>query len=254
MLLAEKQDHRSSAQNIALYKYGKKYLDRREALEYFTENNMRELVQGLNDPYPPLRAFTIGKLMETKSPPTAETLQTIETMAANDKHNLTRAAAINLLAMFGDKKYLPIFDEGVKDSSYAVAGASLKGITLIDIGRATSLARSMKANSGGELRNAIAPLLMQDGNPEDFDYITQSFRQSNNGDDIIGMAQPYGEYAAKMTDMRKVNTAIDVLLKFKKMIPENYRAMTDKIFDGALGAIVKAKGKAAEDYLVEKDK
>jgi aminopeptidase N len=51
ILLAEKTDNKSAANYVAQWKYAKNYLDRKEALDYFSKNSMTEMIQGLNDPF-----------------------------------------------------------------------------------------------------------------------------------------------------------------------------------------------------------
>src|SRR5690242_11452022 len=67
VLLCIKKDNKSADEFIQQYKYAPKYLDRREALDYFGKNNMNELSLGLKDKYAGLRLFTLQYMKNQNS-------------------------------------------------------------------------------------------------------------------------------------------------------------------------------------------
>jgi aminopeptidase N len=66
ILLWEKIDNKTSDELIFQYQNATTYLDRKEALDYFSKNNMQELKLGLNDQYAGLRKFSIDNLAKSK--------------------------------------------------------------------------------------------------------------------------------------------------------------------------------------------
>ncbi|MEJ7672415.1 MAG: hypothetical protein WKF59_06835 [Chitinophagaceae bacterium] len=59
--MQQKTENKTSENYIHQYKYAPNYVDRREALDYFSKNKMKELSEGLNDRYEGLRQFTLNK-------------------------------------------------------------------------------------------------------------------------------------------------------------------------------------------------
>ena len=62
VLLTKKTDNKSADEFIQQYKYAPIYLDRKEALAYFSKNKMSDLADGLNDKYHGLRLFTLNEI------------------------------------------------------------------------------------------------------------------------------------------------------------------------------------------------
>lgn len=253
-LLANKTDGLSPAQARTLYRRGKNYMDRREALTYFAAHNLPELELGLADPYAGLRQMTIEGMLNSKTAPTTAQLKTMEQIAATDKDSKTRAAALEFLATKGDGKYASLFARSINDSSYSVAGAALKGLAMANPGQARQMARSLKTSASGSLAGTVAALLLQDANPADFAFINQSYRSLQSGDDILGMTQPYAEYLARLTDNQQVKKGIDAILYYKKLFPPQYREMTEPIFNGAFNRIATSRGAEIDAYIKEKTK
>ncbi|HSN59582.1 MAG TPA: M1 family metallopeptidase, partial [Ferruginibacter sp.] len=65
ILLAEKTDNKSEENFKAQWNYGKTYLERREALDYFAKKTMPEVAKGLNDKFAGLRQYSMQKLATT---------------------------------------------------------------------------------------------------------------------------------------------------------------------------------------------
>ena len=54
-----------------------------------------------------------------------------------------------------------------------------------------------------------------------------------------------------MSKRARVEKGIDIIIKFRNAIPENFRGFTDPSIKGVLGKLGKAKGKEVEDYIAE---
>ncbi|MEP6713543.1 MAG: M1 family metallopeptidase, partial [Ferruginibacter sp.] len=141
ILLAEKEDNKTEANYIAQWKYAKNYLDRMEAIDFFAKKSMPEIAKGLYDKFATVKTYTLKKLATSPYKNDAVVLDEIASMATKENNKKVRAAAINFLVKNGDKKYLPIYEAGVNDSSYSVAGASLTGLAALDANNAYTLAK-----------------------------------------------------------------------------------------------------------------
>src|SRR6185312_7981142 len=117
VLLCKKTDNKTTDEFLQQYKFAGNYMDRKEALEYFADNKSGNLAIGLSDKYHGLRLFTLEKIDETKGYSVPSVLSTIEQMADKDPDKLVQAKALETLSKFVDKKYEPLFNKYVNDSS-----------------------------------------------------------------------------------------------------------------------------------------
>ncbi len=249
ILLAKKTDNKSEENYIAQYKYAKTYLDRKEALDYFGKKNMPEIVKGLTDRFSGLRISTIQKIgtMPYKTDPVV--LETMEDIAKNDKDNRTRAAAIKFLVKTKNAKYLSIFQSNVSDSSYSIAGASLEGLTSLDSANAYSLAKKYSVDAKGDLGKIVSDIIIKNGTESDFDFIAGRFDKAPLSEEKLGMTETFCSYLITVNNTEKVKKGIDMIIKFRNAIPEQYKGFTDPMMKSSLDKLSKAKSKEIQDYI-----
>lgn len=63
------------------------------------------------------------------------------------------------------------------------------------------------------------------------------------------MIEPFTGYLEKISNIANVKKGIDAILKFRNLIPEQYRGFTDPVFKGAFDKLGKAKGAEIEEYI-----
>lgn len=250
ILLVEKSDNKSADNFIQQWKYARNYLDRKEALDYFSKNKMRELAEGLNDPFYGLRLHTLNQVAQSKSF-SPGLISKIELIAEKDPHKLVRAAAIEILAQQKDKKYIPVFARYVADSSYSVAGAALEGLSALDPANAYDLAKKYSHDARGKLGNIISSALMSGGTESDFDFIADQYNIAPPGEEKLQLTVDFGEYLIKVKDEDRVKKGVGMMLKFRNLIPEQYRKFTDPAFKQAFGKLAAAKKEQGNSQLAD---
>ena len=249
ILLAQKEDNKSEANFIAQWKYAKNYLDRKEAIEFFAKKNMPEIAKGLYDKFAPIRIFTLQKLAASPYKNDAVVLDQITIMATKENNKKVRAAAINYLVKNGDKKYLAIYQAGVNDSSYNVAGASLKGLAALDAANAYTLAKKYSSDAKADLGTVIGDILIENGKEADFDFIANNYNNAPASFEKVTASGKFAEYLSKLNDISKIKTGIDYIISFRNLIPVQFRTQADFAFKQVLDKISKAKGKEIQDYI-----
>lgn len=254
VMLWQKTDNKTAENFIHQFKYAPQYLDRKEALDYFARKGMKELSEGLKDKYGPLREFTLNKLAEGKTAPSAEVLKSIEGLIAKEKNKKAKAAAINVLVKTDDKQYLPIYKANVNDSSYSVAGAALNGLAALDPANAYTLAKKYSNDAKGDLGAAVDAIIMENGTEADFDFITGRFDKAPLTQAKFESLDVFCTYLGKVSNLANVKKGIDAVIRFRNAIPESYRNFTDPAIAGALKKVSAAKGKEIEDYIADKMK
>ena len=249
VMLWAKTDNKTAEDYVQQWKLAPLYIDRREALDYFSKKGMKELIEGLRDKYAGLRRFSLEKLATSKLAKDADVINAIEDVAKNEKDKKTKAAALDFLTKTKDAKYLSVFKANVDDSSYTVAGSALQGLAALDPANAYTLAKKYSNDAKGDLGEAVSGIIMANGTESDFDFIAGRFDKAPLSEAKLNMVETFCSYLEKVTNTGNVKKGIDMILKFRKAIPEQYKGFTEPIFKGAFDKLGKAKGTEIADYI-----
>ena len=249
ILLVEKEDNKSEANFVAQWKYAKNYLDRIEALDFFAKKDMPEIAKGLYDKFAPLRIFTLEKLATSPYKNDAVVLEKVTALATKEANKKVKAAALNFLVKNGDKKYQSIYEAGINDSSYSVAGAALTGLAALDEANGYALAKKYSSDAKGALGLAVSTILIGTGKEEDFTFIADNYKNSAGSFEKVSASLKFSEYLSRLNDISNIKTGIDYIISFRNFIPEQDRAQVDPLFKQGLNKISDAKGKEIADYI-----
>jgi aminopeptidase N len=249
MLLAERTDVKSALNYQAQWRYGKRYIDRKESMDYFAKNNMSEIKEGLKDSYYKLRVNAIQKLSTSSLSEDTSVVAAIEKIAGNDPNRKVKAAAILFLGRKADPKYKSLFAKAVMDSSYGVAGAALRAMISIEPEQSYDLAKKFAGDAKGTLGEEVMKVLFSKGTENDFDFIATYYGDKPLSQEKINMTEKFAVYLSRLEDLGKVKKGIDMIVTFRNAIPEQFRSFVDAGFRKALKTISIAKGKEIEDYV-----
>jgi aminopeptidase N len=221
ILLAEKRDNKTLQEFVHQYRYAKKYLDRREALEFAGKHLDKPeakalIIEALNDPFHKLRELSLAII---RTVPKDENLTNkILTIAKKDPYRTTRAVAIDILSLSEKSKNLTDFYiASVKDSSYSVAGAALEALINVDENKAMGLLPELKKDAKGRLAEALKMAEILTKGDVDFDEMTSEFDAAS----LYDRAQIYGDYILFLGNVH--NTAnfikgVDRIIEFRDII------------------------------------
>src|SRR5688572_20626590 len=204
VLLWEKTDQKSTENFIHQYENAKNYMDRREALSYFSQKSLPQLQLGLTDSFAALRTFTINALAASKTPGGPEVIRKIEMLVENEKNKKARAAALNFLVATRDAKYEPLYQKFVNDSSYSVSAAALEGLSALSPSTSYQLAKKYSADAKGALGSVVFYIIMVNGTEADFDYVAKQYAAAPATQEKLEMTAAYAEYLEKLNDLAKI--------------------------------------------------
>ncbi|MCX6315632.1 MAG: M1 family aminopeptidase, partial [Sphingobacteriales bacterium] len=230
VMLWAKTDNKTDANFIQQWKNAPLYMDRREALDYFAKKSMKELAEGLKDKYAALRRSTIQKLGESKFAKDADVISGIGNLANTETDKKTKAAAIRFLGKLKDARYKDLFTKNVSDSSYTVSGAALQALIMLEPETAYTLAKKYSNDAKGDLGDAIAEIIMSKGNESDFEFILNLYDKSAPSQDKLTSSETFCAFLEKVNNLANVKKGIDAILRFRALIPEQYRGFTDPSF------------------------
>jgi aminopeptidase N len=245
ILLCEKTDNKTFLNFVHQYKYAPNYMDRKEALDYFSAQGLQELTLGLTDNYAPLRRSTINQLAESKFATDTSVIKNIETIANTEKDKKTLAAALSFLARTVKQEYLPLFTKYVSDSSYSVAGAALTGLSVLQPDKAYQLAKQYNNDMKGDLATAVISIYAGNGGDADYDFISNYYGPMPLNQEKFDLTFVYCDYLSKINDIEKIKKGIDEVAKLKKQLSPK----TASYVKVALDKIGTAKGSEITNYI-----
>ena len=223
VLLCKKTDNKTADEFEQQYKYAGNYMDRKEALEYFADNKLSNLALGLNDKYHGLRLFTLEKIEESNGYTVPAVLSTIEQIADKDPDKLVQAKALEILVKVNDKKYEPLFNKYVNDSSYSVSGQALDGLVNLEPEQAYTLVKKYSADAKGKLGEVVSRVIMENPTEDDFDLLLENYKSPVTSQEeaiakIRGTAT-FAGYLSKLKNDENVRKGVDEIMNFRNQIP-----------------------------------
>jgi aminopeptidase N len=257
VLLWAKDESKSIEQYAHQLKYAGNFVDRLEAVREASENQNNIIAQNilktaLQDSFYVIRAAA----MSAYNPKTMDsaTEAAIFQMAAKDKNNGNREAAIDIIAALEKAQYKNNFIQWTKDSSYAVAGAALEALERLDSTMAKEIAyKETKNITKKRLNTAVTNIITKYGDQTIFDFVAAKYEALNiQSSEKFYMTNSLAQLLIKTADPIKFKKGIDLIVAFREVIPQGYRVQTDPYFNGKiLGAILKGKKERAEQALVD---
>jgi aminopeptidase N len=144
-------------------------------------------------------------------------------LASKDPKPTVKAAALGILAMYGQDKYKDLFTKNLNDSSYSVSGAALEGLMAIDSAAAISAAKTMSSQTiKGKLLESVTKVLMASGDEAGFDMIAKTFDDMPISQSKFNLIQPLSQMLIRMNDTEKVKKGVDMIVAFRDAIPAEY--------------------------------
>jgi aminopeptidase N len=115
------------------------------------------LIAALNDKYYGLRI----KAIKATPIDNKDALPVITILARTDSCTLVRAAAITFIGKQKNAVNLPLFEKALNSQSYAVQGAALIAINLLQPAKVSVLAKDFEKDNKGALSTAIVVVFSQ---------------------------------------------------------------------------------------------
>jgi aminopeptidase N len=209
-------------------------------------------MQAMNDPYAPLRQYTIGGLDMKKEQVKMAAEPLLFKIAQNEKYRLARAAAIGKLGELKSKTYAPLFAQAVNDSSYTVSGNALLALSEVDSIAALNAAKRLSAAPAkGRLSAAISKVLIESGDVTVAEKVLQSFEDMRLSQEKFETVMSMKEFLKKLKDPVLFKRGIDDIWKLVQDIPEQFRGQLEPVARGWLTEIQTAKTESGEKELAE---
>jgi aminopeptidase N len=183
VMLAEKTDNKSLDEFIFQYFNAPLYLDRFEAInaaaaKQSDKGAQKVMIAALKDKYYGLRIKAIKALNMSNDDVHNAALPVLASLAQTDENTLVRAAAITALGKLKASGNMDIFKQALSSQSYAIQGAALTAINLLDPAQALTLAKGFEKDNKGALTQAIITVYTTGGSSEQWPYVLNAFNEA----------------------------------------------------------------------------
>ena len=243
VLLCEKSDHKTLEDYVYQYKYAGLYVDRIEAIEFAAKHQpdakaLDFLKTTLNDKSDKLRRSVLEQLNTDNDTVRQSVESLVANIAQNDPKPLVRGLAIAILAKYKKPAYKPLFMKALADSSYTVAGNALSALGKVDSAAAINAAKTLSAKPA---KGALMYALVRYADESKFDSLATTFDKLPFGQVKVDMVQPFADLISNIKDTKKLTKGVDLIVKFRDGIPEQYHSFSDFFINKALNGIAETK-------------
>jgi aminopeptidase N len=157
------------------------YMDQKRALNNIDEEFLKQAIaKAITHDYWGIRNIAIDRAAKNKIVD-QETIELIFQIALNDSKTKVQAKAIDYLAKLPNKQdYLSLFEQNTKHLSYAISGASLNALSLIDPAKSLELADSLVSTAKNEQAKSIKKVYAEHGGPDKMEYFVNLLETESN--------------------------------------------------------------------------
>lgn len=218
VLLTVKKDAKTMSEFAFQYANAPLYLDRLEALQAAAPAQGDKVAQdiiiaALKDKYYGLRATAIAALNMTNDEVRNAAQPILASLAQTDPNTLVRAAAIGVLGKLKASGMMNIFKDALKSESYAVQGAALNAITLLDAQQGFQLAKGFEQDNKAALTTAILGVYAANGSDGEWSFVYDQYKESAP-QTKYNLARAFAAMAGKVNNPVYAQQAISELKAF----------------------------------------
>jgi aminopeptidase N len=191
VLVAQKKDKKTTEENIYLLKHTPNYLDQYYAIQRLKEEVQKEEVlaaifEALDSKKSEIQTTALQLLDKEHFEKLNQLENKLVTIANGKKNSEARAAAILKLEEANRiKNHISLIENCLKDSSYIVEAAAIKGLNSIDSTRALDLAKNRLESKNTDLRFAAIEIVSNTNDTNYLNYFKNNLETKRGTDKIL---------------------------------------------------------------------
>jgi aminopeptidase N len=218
VLLAEKKDSKTLDEYVFQYFNAPLYLDRFEAIDRATPEQgsagaRKIMIAALKDKYYGLRIKAIRGLNMANDEVRNAAQPMLVDISKTDDNTLVRAAAIDVLGKLKASGMMDLFKDALKSESYAVQGAALTAINLLDPAQALELAKGFEKDNKGALTLAMVHIYATAGSGAQWPFVYKQYQDAGI-QNKFNMIREFAAMTAKLDKPEYALQGIDGLKDF----------------------------------------
>ena len=215
VLLTEKTDNKTLEEYSFQYFNARNYVDRLEAInaasvQQSDKGAQAMLVSAIKDKYYGLRVKVIEALDMSNEDIRDAATPILTSLAQTDANTLVRAAAITALGKQKITGNMDLFKDALKNQSYAVQGAALTAINLLDPEQGLAIAKGFEADNHGALTAAMATVYAKSGSSDQWLFVFNAFNNAHRAEKY-NMARDFAAMTGRMDNPDYAQQGINAL-------------------------------------------
>ena len=223
VLLAVITDNKSLSEYAFQYANAPLYRDRLEAIQAAGAQKAdaeagKILLAGLKDKFYGIRISSLQALDLAKPTVAAVAFPLIEKMAVSDPNTLVQAQALTALVARNQSSDLPIFKKSLESKSYAVQGAGLMALAVLQPEESLATAKSFEKDNRKALTEAMVNVYSKFGTEKELLFVKEKFEAAGTNEQVQLMPA-YLNILGKTNDIKVLKEGVDVVkalgLKYK---------------------------------------
>jgi len=221
-LLMQLTDSSKTIQNFSYqYTHLKSYDARRSVIEALSKQQDNEeaytvLTSALNDSYFGLRIMTLENIDLSNPKKAKKAIKIVEDLAKNDLKTLVQAKAVKVLGNLNDKKYLSLFNDALKSTSFSVQSNAISALYNIDKIGALKAAKSIPAESKKYMNANLVSLFIKEKDESEMAFIATNLIAGMFFNPDKDVQTEYGkafEWIAASSNVEATQVMIDSFVK-----------------------------------------
>jgi aminopeptidase N len=218
MLLVKKTDNKSIDEFTFQYFNAPLFLDRFEAINAAAKQQTnagarKVIIAALKDKYYELRIKAIKAADMTNDDVRNAAVPVLVSLAQTDENTLVRAAAITSLGKLKAAGNSNIFKDALKSQSYAIQGAALTALGLLNPTDALTLAKTYEKDSEGALTQAILNVYATSGADEQYDYVYKEF-SAGQPQTQFNIMKKFADFTGRIKSSEQAQKGIKAIADF----------------------------------------
>ena len=205
ILVCEKEDKKTDEEWLYQYYNAPLVIDRHEALNklYSKQEDKPEVknlfIAAAKDKHWSIRETAVNKIFMDDSVSRDNNFELLKNIAFNDDKSQVRFAALKRINNYEKEAQLKIYLQTVNDSSYLVAGKSLKAIYEIDTTEALRLAAIFEHEKTGSMIDAVGSIYAGSGTEAQQKYFEEKFKIIGDNS-VYFLINDYRDFLLRMNE------------------------------------------------------
>jgi aminopeptidase N len=180
-------------------------------------------------------------------------LLVLTSLAQTDNNSLVQAAAISTLGRLKASGNMNIFKQALNSQSYAVQGAALNAVALLDPAQAMTAAKGFEKDNKGALTEAMLKVYSTNGGDAEWPFVKNAY-EGLGPQGKFDSIQSFTSFIGRVNNPQYAQQGIDILkglgVKYKKYGVGSYvTGMLDGVKTGRKKLNDEASAKAADDAI-----
>jgi len=174
------------------------------------------LTSALNDSYFGLRIMTLENIDLSNPKKAKKAIKIVEDLAKNDPKTLVQAKAVKVLGNLNDKKYLSLFNDALKSTSFSVQSNAISALYNIDKIGALKAAKSIPAESKKYMNANLVSLFIKEKDESEMAFIATNLIAGMFFNPDKDVQTEYGkafEWIAASSNVEATQVMIDSFVK-----------------------------------------